>query len=82
MRAFITDAKVLHLPVSISRSVVAGSSIGRLHTPGSIARSALEQQGQVPNADLVLACVRRWGDVVNDRELQQLCDLLDEMLDS
>lgn len=82
MRAFITDAKVLHLPVSLSRSVVAGSKVGQLHTPGSIFDAALPQRGQVPDGDLILACVRRWGDVVNDRELQQLCDLLDEMLDS
>lgn len=81
MRAYITNANIAHLAVSLSRSVVARSKVGQLHTPGSIASAALEQRGTVPDADLILGCVRRWACVVNDRELQQLCDLLDNMLD-
>jgi len=81
MRVFITDANISHLPVSLSRSVVARTKLGQLHTPGGIVEAAQAQRGTVPDADLVLAAVRRWACVVNDQELQQLCDLLDGMLE-
>jgi len=81
VNVFITNANVAHIAMSISRSVVAHTKLGKMHTPGGIAEGAQTARGTVPDADLILACVRRWACVVNDRELGQLCDLLDAMLD-
>lgn len=77
MNVFITDANIAHLAVSMSRGAVSLDKVGKMHTPRSIAEASLAGRGQVPDADLILAAVRRWACVVNDRELGQLCDLLD-----
>lgn len=82
MNVFITDANIAHLAVSLSRSVCARTPVGKMHTPGSIAQAALTQRGTVPDPDLILAAVRRWAAVINDDGLQQLCDQLDQLLDS
>jgi hypothetical protein len=75
---------VLDLPLdaSISRLIIATTPVGSMHTPWSIAGAASRERGTVPDADLVVAAVRRWAAVAGDAELGLLCDELDEILDS